>query len=182
MLKDKSQTWAPLALTMEEGDSLDLAGISSGEFKIEENKPSALDFNTGIRHIIGPALIGMLLGILAERFLTPNFTWPSPPQAAMIGSILLSPLLYFILLSDEKSRWWEYSLGIIAPGSYFIMIWFSGWGALFCGGYLPLLIWVWISTSWGQYDLPPFRYGVWHSFAINIGGFAGAILAFNLSL
>tara|TARA_B100000459_G_scaffold65116_1_gene35744 strand:- start:461 stop:970 length:510 start_codon:yes stop_codon:yes gene_type:complete len=148
---------------------------------IPVSKPSALDFDTGIRHIIAPAVIGMILGILAERFLTPNVAFPSPPQAAMLGTILLSPILYFLLLSDEKSRWWEYSLGILAPGSYFIMIWFSGWGALFCGGYLPLLIWVWISTSWGRFDLPPFRYGVWHSFAVNIGGFAGAILAFNLA-
>ncbi|MDG1551441.1 MAG: hypothetical protein P8Q95_06925 [Candidatus Poseidoniaceae archaeon] len=147
-----------------------------------EVKTSAVDFETGLKHIIGPAVIGMTLGMSAEVFLTPNYAWPSPPQAAIIGAILLSPLLYFILLSDEKSRWWEYSVGMMTPGLFFIMIWFSGWGALFCGAYGPLLIWVWISTSWGQFDLPPFRYGIWHSFAINIGGFAGAILAFNLSL
>ena len=98
-----------------------------------EVKTSAVDFETGLKHIIGPAVIGVTLGMLT-------------------------------------------------PGLFFIMIWFSGWGALFCGAYGPLLIWVWISTSWGQFDLPPFRYGIWHSFAINIGGFAGAILAFNLSL
>lgn len=142
-------------------------------------KPSIIDFETGIKHIIGPATIGMILGILAEIFLAPNYTWPSPPQAAIIGSILLSPVLYFLLIGDQKSRWWEYSLGLMIPGSFFIMIWFSGWGALFCGVYLPLLIWVWISTSWGQYELPPFRYGVWHLFGITIGGFAGAILAFS---
>ena len=162
------------------------------EIKVEEDpspettmpqlpRHGALDFDTGIRHIIGPAVIGLLFGALAEHFLTPVYSFPSPPQAAMIGAILLSPLMYFILLKDEASRWWEYSLGLLAPGSFFIMIWFSGWGALFCGGYGALLIWVWISTSWGQYELPPFRYGIWHSFAINIGGFAGAMLAFGMS-
>ena len=149
---------------------------------IELPRHGPLDFDTGIRHIIGPALIGLAFGALAEQFLTPHYAWPSPPQAAMIGAILLSPLMYFILLKDEASRWWEYSLGMIGPGLFFIMIWFSGWGALFCGGYGALLIWVWISTSWGQYDLPPFRYGVWHCFAINIGGFAGAMLAFGITL
>ena len=179
----KSQTCSQFARGMEgelTSETMESSVFVSSEI-IPVSKPSALDFDTGIRHIIAPAVIGVILGFLAERFLNPIVNWPSPPQAAMIGTILLSPILYFILLKDEKSRWWEYSLGILAPGSYFIMIWFSGWGALFCGGYLPLLIWVWISTSWGRFDLPPFRYGVWHSFAVNIGGFAGAILAFNLA-
>ena len=135
--------YVPRFLCSNGGAPADLESTSSVDAStIPVSKPSALDFDTGIRHIIAPAVIGVILGILAERFLTPNVAWPSPPQAAMLGTILLSPILYFILLSDEKSRWWEYSLGILVPGSYFIMIWFSGWGALFCGGYLPLLIWV----------------------------------------
>lgn len=184
VVEEKSQTCSPFALVMEE--ALMPENLETSDSDVSETipvvKPSALDFDTGIRHIIAPAFIGVILGFLSESFLTPIVNWPSPPQAAMLGTILLSPILYFILLRDEKSRWWEYSLGILVPGSFFIMIWFSGWGALFCAGYLPLLIWVWISTSWGRLNLPPFRYGVWHSFAVNIGGFAGAILAFNLAL
>ena len=53
-----------------------------------EVKTSAVDFETGLKHIIGPAVIGMTLGMSAEVFLTPNYAWPSPPQAAIIGAIL----------------------------------------------------------------------------------------------
>ena len=48
-------------------------------------KPSIIDLKTGMKHILGPAIIGMTLGILAEIFLTPNYSWPSPPQAVIIG-------------------------------------------------------------------------------------------------
>ena len=34
----------------------------------------------------------------------------------------------------------------------------------------------------GRYDLPPFRYGVWHMFAIDIGAFSGALLSFSIGL
>ena len=176
MLSPKPQTCPHIAHTMEEKPVNEQSSPISVNNPLP--KPSIIDLKTGMKHILGPAVIGMTLGILAEIFLTPNYSWPSPPQAVIIGSILLSPVLYFVLVGNEKSRWWEYSLGLLTPGLFFIMIWFSGWGALFCGVYLPLLIWVWISTSWGQYDLPPFRYGVWHLFGLNIGGFAGAILAF----
>ena len=102
-------------------ENLEFSGsVDTGTIPV--SKPSALDFDTGIRHIIAPAVIGMILGILAERFLTPNVAWPSPPQAAMLGTILLSPMLYFILLSDEKSRWWEYSLGILATSGVVIKL------------------------------------------------------------
>ena len=136
----------------------------------------------GIRHIIAPALIGLVLGIFFQEIIFEKYGWPSPPQGAILVSILISPLLYITLVRDEFSRWYEYSLGLCAPGLIFFVMWFSEWGALFCGGYGALLLWVWISTDWGRYDLPPFRYGVWHMFAIDIGAFSGALLSFSIGL
>ena len=153
---------------------------SSNESELERVR--GIDFDTGIRHIIAPALFGMIVGIIFQQYITPEYSWPSPPQGAILTSILLSPLLYFILVRGDASRWYEYSMGIALPGIIFFIVWFSKWGALFCGGYGALLLWVWISTSWGRYDLPPFRYGVWHAFAVDIGSFSGALLVYSMSL
>ena len=146
------------------------------------DRVDGIDFQTGMRHIIAPAVFGMIVGIIFQEYITPQYNWPSPPQGAILSSIILSPLLYFILVRDKASRWFEYTLGLATPGAIFFIIWFSGWGAVFCGGYGALLLWVWISTSWGRYHLPPFRYGVWHAFAVDIGAFSGALLAYSIGL
>ena len=165
-----------------EDNANDDSAYASSSTDSELDRISGLDFETGMRHIIAPAIFGLIVGIIFQEFVTPEYKWPSPPQGALLTSILLSPLLYFILVRDEASRWHEYTLGLALPGSIFFMIWFSGWGALFCGGYGALLVWVWISTSWGRFELPPFRYGVWHTFAIDIGAFSGALLAYSIGL
>ena len=104
---------------------------------------------------------------------------PNPVHGAFLVSLVLSPLLYRILLDDEASRWREYTLGLASLGLLFSVIWLSGWGAMFCGGYGALLVWVWVSTDWGRYNLPPFRYGLWHAFGINLGALAGGIFAYT---
>jgi len=153
---------------------------SSKESNLSRNK--GIDYDTGIRHIIAPALIGLVLGIFFQEIIFEKYGWPSPPQGAILVRVLISPLLYILLVRDEFSRWYEYTLGLCVPGMIFFVMWFSEWGALFCGGYGALLLWVWISTDWGRYDLPPFRYGVWHMFAIDIGAFSGALLSFSFGL
>jgi len=169
------------------GRIMDEIEIESSSYVSSSNESgldriTGLDFDTGLRHIIAPAMFGVIVGIAFQQYITPEYNWPSPPQGAILCSILLSPLLYFTLVRDEPSRWYEYSMGLALPGTIFFMVWFSGWGALFCSGYGALLLWVWISTSWGRYDLPPFRYGVWHAFAVDIGSFSGALLAYSISL
>ena len=158
------------------------APYASSSNESDLDRVRGLDFNTGFRPIIAPAVFGMTVGIIFQLYVTEKYGWPSPPQGAIIASILLSPLLYFTLVRDDASRWYEYTLGLALPGTIFFMIWFSGWGALFCGGYGALLLWVWISTSWGRFDLPPFRYGVWHAFAVDIGAFSGALLVYSIGL
>lgn len=141
-----------------------------------------LDIGTGLRHILAPAGFGAIVGGLWQAFVMPKIgeiNLPNPIHGAFIVSILLSPLLYRILLDDEPKRWKEYTLGLAVLGIIFSVIWLSGWGAVFCGGYGALLVWVWISTDWGRYDLPPFRYGIWHAFAIDLGAFAGSVLVYT---
>ena len=141
----------------------------------------AFDFDTGLRHIIAPALIGVVLGGFWQYSVMPSIgeiNLPNPIHGAFLISILLSPLLYRILVGDDMSRWMEYTFGLTLLGLIFSVIWLSGWGAVFCGGYGALLVWVWITTDWGRYDLPPFRYGLWHAFAIDLGAFAGSVIVF----
>ena len=165
------------------GDSsIELSPYASSSNESNLDRVRGLDFTTGFRHIIAPALFGMFFGVIFQQYITPDYGWPSPPQGAILASIILSPILYFTLVRDTPSRWYEYTMGLTLPGAIFFMVWFSGWGALFCGGYGALLLWVWISTSWGRYDLPPFRYGVWHAFAVDIGAFSGALLVYNIGL
>lgn len=177
----KTQTPAQFGRCMGDKNS-DIPVYASSSNDSQLDRADGIDFQTGIRHIIAPAVFGMVVGILFQEYITPQYNWPSPPQGAILSSIILSPLLYFVLVRDKASRWFEYTLGLATPGTIFFMIWFSGWGAVFCGGYGALLLWVWISTSWGRYELPPFRYGVWHAFAVDIGAFSGALLAYSIGL
>ena len=137
---------------------------------------------TGLRHILAPAFFGALVGGLWQWKVMPQIgeiNLPNPVHGAFLVSLVLSPLLYRLLLDDEASRWKEYTLGLASLGLLFSVIWLSGWGAMFCGGYGALLVWVWVSTDWGRYNLPPFRYGLWHAFGINLGALAGGIFAYT---
>lgn len=158
-------------------------GKAELEVKIEAPFLSrAFDFETGLKHIMAPAFLGVAIGGIWEAFVMPHvgeIQLPNPIHGAFFISILLSPLLYRLLLDDEPSRWKEYTLGLSSLGFLFCMIWLSGWGAMFCGGYGALLVWVWICTDWGRYQLPPFRYGLWHALGINLGAFAGGVLTFT---
>lgn len=141
----------------------------------------ALDIETGLKHILAPAFFGALVGGLWQWKVMPHIgelNLPNPIHGALFMSILLSPLLYKFLVGDEGSRWKEYTLGLSSLALLFSVIWLSGWGAIFCGGYGALLVWVWVSTDWGRYHLPPFRYGIWHAIGIDLGAFAGSVFVY----
>ena len=160
-------------------------GAESDRVEVPADAPfiaRALDMETGLRHILAPAFFGALVGGLWQWKVMPQIgeiNLPNPVHGAFLISLVLSPLLYRILLDDEASRWREYTLGLASLGLLFSVIWLSGWGAMFCGGYGALLVWVWVSTDWGRYNLPPFRYGLWHAFGINLGALAGGIFAYT---
>ena len=160
-------------------------GAESDRVEVPADAPfiaRALDMETGLRHILAPAFFGALVGGLWQWKVMPQIgeiNLPNPVHGAFLVSLVLSPLLYRILLDDEASRLREYTIGLASLGLLFSVIWLSGWGAMFCGGYGALLVWVWVSTDWGRYNLPPFRYGLWHAFGINLGALAGGIFAYT---
>lgn len=133
-----------------------------------------------IRHAITPMTIGAIFGAFWQTIVLPNlkYGYPSPVQGAFILALLFSPLMYKYLLPNNKGNWKEYAMGLGILGFAYSLIWVAGWGAMFCGGYFSLLIWVWINSTWWQYELPSFRYGIWHAIGIDIGAFGGALLAF----
>ena len=101
--------------------------ITEVEVKIEAPFLSrALDFETGLKHILAPAFLGVAFGGLWQAFVMPHvgeINLPNPIHGAFLISILLSPLLYHLLLDDEPSRWKEYTLGLSSLGLLFSMIW-----------------------------------------------------------
>ena len=147
-----------------------------------ETKRNSIDewLPDSLRHAILPMLIGALLSAFWETIVLPNmfYGFPSPVQGAFILALIFSPLMYKLLLPDKKGDLKEYAMGLGVLGFIYILIWFTQIGPLVCGGYLSILIWVWINTTWWQYELPSFRYGIWHAIGIDIGAFGGAILAY----
>ena len=69
-----------------------LYASSSNESDLDRVR--GLDFNTGFRHIIAPAVFGMTVGIIFQLYVTEKYGWPSPPQGAIIASILLLSLIH----------------------------------------------------------------------------------------
>jgi len=51
---------------------------------------------------------------------------------------------------------------------------------LICGGYVAIVVWIWVSTSWWRFHLPPFRSALWHTLGVNVGALGGSLLAYNL--
>ena len=98
-----------LGLNMDGEESIDSAYASSSNDS-ELDRAKGLDFDTGFRHILAPAIFGMVVGIFFQQYITPEYSWPSPPQGAILSSLILSPILYFTLVRDEASRWYEYHL------------------------------------------------------------------------
>ena len=129
-----------------------------------------------------PALFGLVVGAVWQVQVQPHLTYPlpNPIHAALLLFLLMSPLFHRWLTPHEGSRWKEYLAGVAVLGVFFGGVWTTGFGALICGGYVAIVVWIWISTSWWRFHLPPFRYALWHTLGVNIGALGGSILAFNL--
>jgi len=132
------------------------------------------------RHAISPMLIGALFGAFWESIAANYmpYKYPIPVQGGLILALLFSPLMYKYLLPNNKGDLKEYVMGMGILIFAYILIWFTEGNAMFCGAYLSVLIWAWINTTWWQYELPSFRYGIWHAIGLEIGVVGGAILAF----
>ena len=80
-----------------DGDESQAIVYVSSSNDSELARARGLDFDTGFRHILAPAVFGMVVGILFQQYITPEYNWPSPPQGAILTSLILSPILYFTL-------------------------------------------------------------------------------------
>jgi hypothetical protein len=129
-----------------------------------------------------PATFGAVVGSAWQWGVQPYLTYelPNPVQGALLLMLLFSPLLHRWLTPHEPSRWLEYLAGSAFLGLFFIAVWMTGYGGFICGGYLAIVVWIWVSTSWWRFHLPPFRLAIWHTLGVNIGALAGSLLTYNL--
>jgi uncharacterized membrane protein YfcA len=130
-----------------------------------------------------PTFFGVAVGAGWQIAVQPRLTneVPNPVQAALLALLLLSPFFHRWLTDHEPSRWKEYLAGASVLSTFFLLVWMTGYGALICGGYVAIVVWIWISTSWWRFHLPPFRSALWHTLGVNVGALAGSVLAFNLA-
>jgi hypothetical protein len=130
-----------------------------------------------------PTFFGVAVGAGWQIAVQPRLTYdvPNPVQAALLALLLLSPFFHRWLTDHEPSRWKEYLAGASVLSTFFLLVWMTGYGALICGGYVAIVVWIWISTSWWRFHLPPFRSALWHTLGVNVGALAGSVLAFNLA-
>ena len=94
--------------------------------------------------------------------------------------MLFAPLLHRLLTHHPQHRWKEYLGGVAALALPRLWVWSTGLGGFGCGGYLAVVVWIWVSTSWWRFDLPPFRSAMWHTMGVNIGALGGSLLPFYL--
>jgi hypothetical protein len=159
---------------------MDKSEVDVVSIPVESERNSIGDWlPDSLRHAISPLLIGALFGVFWETIILPKlfYGFPSPVQGAFILALIFSPFMYKFLLPNKKGDWNEYAMGLGILGFVYSLIWFTQVGPLLCGGYLSIMVWAWINSTWWQYDLPSFRYGLWHAIGIEIGAMAGAILA-----
>jgi len=130
-----------------------------------------------------PTFFGVAVGAGWQIAVQPRLTneVPNPVQAALLALLLLTPFFHRWLTDHEPSRWKEYLAGASVLSTFFLLVWMTGYGALICGGYVAIVVWIWISTSWWRFHLPPFRSALWHTLGVNVGALAGSVLAFNLA-
>jgi hypothetical protein len=129
-----------------------------------------------------PTLFGVVTGGAWQVMVQPRLTYgmPNPVQGALLLMLLLTPLLHRWLTDHPGERWKEYLGGVAVLGLFFIGVWTTGYGGFICGGYLAVVVWIWVSTSWWRFHLPPFRLALWHTLGVNVGALAGSLLVYNL--
>lgn len=137
-------------------------------------------FSDMLRHMMAPLLIGMVLGAIWQLTVMPRIDTfvPNPVHGAFAIYLLVSPLIYRLLIGMEMSRAGEYAMGFAVTACCLSMVWMFGSSSVYLAGFLPAIAWLFISSFWLQFEFPPFRYGLWHGMAVNVGAFGGSVLAF----
>ncbi len=141
---------------------------------LSQDVSEQVDVNSGLVHVMLPSILGSLIAICAALV---GISIGNPVQTALVLGILASPALAWFTTQERKG---DYLFGIVILNGLFALMWFSPNAGFFCGGYLTMMIWVWMSLNWWKYELPSFRYGIWHSVGMQIGAFGGAVIGSGL--
>ncbi len=151
---------------------------------LASDPPRTATWRETFENVIAPTMFGFVAGAGWQVYLSPHLTYglPNPPQGGLLLMMLFSPLLHRWLTHHPQNRWKEYLSGIAALALPLLLIWSTGQGGFVCGGYLAVVVWIWVSTSWWRFNLPPFRLALWHTLGVNIGALGGSLLSFNLFL
>ena len=144
--------------------------------------PQSATWRETTENVIAPTMFGVVCGAGWEALITPHLSYhlPNPPQGGLLLMMLFSPLLHRFLTHHPQERWKEYLAGVAALAFPLLLIWSTGLGAFVCGGYLAVIVWIWVCTSWWRFNLPPFRLALWHTLGVNIGALSGSLLFFSL--
>ena len=146
----------------------------------EESVTGSEIFSDMLRHMMAPLLIGMIFGAIWQLTVMPRIDTfvPNPVHGAFAMYLLASPLIYKQLVGMEMHRAGEYAMGFAATACFLSLVWMFGTSSVYLAGFLPAIAWLFISSFWLQFEFPPFRYGLWHGMAVNVGAFGGSVLAF----
>lgn len=144
--------------------------------------PSSATWSQTWRHVGVPVVFGLVVGIVWQEAVMPQLPYniPNPVHGALLCYLLLAPLMHRWLAESTPERWKEYAMGGCALGLPLMLVWTMGYGGLVCGGYLASVVWIWISTSWWRFQIPPFRFALWHTLGVNVGALGGSIMTYNL--
>ncbi|MEL0330757.1 MAG: hypothetical protein VW982_00910 [Candidatus Poseidoniales archaeon] len=155
---------------------------AEGPVEVLVQQPVSATWKETWDNVIFPTLFGLAVGAAWQALLSPHLTYglPNPPQGALIVMMLCSPLLHKMLTPHSQSMWLDYLGGIAVLALPLMFVWSTGLGGFVCGGYLAVVVWIWLSTSWWRFHLPPFRLAMWHTLGVNIGALGGSLLYFSL--
>ena len=180
--KAKPQTRSVQAQNMSDMDDAPPASEQSPTLETDDAGVTGSEiFSDMLRHMMAPLLIGMVFGAIWQLTvmsrIEPNFV-PNPVHGAFAMYLVASPLIYKFLIGMEMNRAGEYAMGFAVIACCLSMVWMFGASSVYLGGFLPAIAWLFISSFWLQFEFPPFRYGLWHGMAVNVGAFGGSVLAF----
>jgi len=155
---------------------------SSPSVDVEPSLRRSATWGETFQNVIAPTMFGMAAGGGWQALVSPHLTYgmPNPPQGGLLLMMLFAPLLHRLLTHHPQHRWKEYLGGVAALAFPLMLVWSTGLGGFVCGGYLAVVVWIWVSTSWWRFDLPPFRSAMWHTMGVNIGALGGSLLTYYL--
>jgi hypothetical protein len=128
--------------------------------------------DSSLTHNAVPGTLGFILGGVFQVLALPYL---NPMQWTFIAAIILSP---GIAKLTKTKLGLDHSAGMAAILIPFALLWLLGVSYIVIA--IPALTWIWMSMSWQNLELPPFRIGFWHGTGISFTAFVGVIVAFQL--